>query len=169
MKSLRKIYNIYYDVLNTKDYGIPQNRERLYIIGINKKNQIKKFEFPETKKMKDIKKFIDYNDNSVNNITNSIKNTLSKINKDAVFVDWSHPNNTYPNANKWCPTITTNNTLWCVPKKRKANSKERLKLQDFPENFKQVVSDTQFNKQIGNTMSVNVLQLLLKECLICMY
>ena len=26
-------YNISYKVLNTKDYGIPQNRERLYIVG----------------------------------------------------------------------------------------------------------------------------------------
>jgi DNA (cytosine-5)-methyltransferase 1 len=31
-----KMYNIYHDILNTKDYGIPQNRERIYIIGIRK-------------------------------------------------------------------------------------------------------------------------------------
>lgn len=29
-------YYIYYDILNTKDYGIPQNRPRIYIIGILK-------------------------------------------------------------------------------------------------------------------------------------
>ena len=29
-------YNIYYDILNTIDYGLPQYRERVYIIGIKK-------------------------------------------------------------------------------------------------------------------------------------
>ena len=29
-----KIYNIYHNVLNTKDYGIPQNRERIFIVGV---------------------------------------------------------------------------------------------------------------------------------------
>ena len=27
-------YNVYHDILNTKDYGIPQNRERIFFIGI---------------------------------------------------------------------------------------------------------------------------------------
>lgn len=31
-----KIYNVEWKVLNTKDYGIPQNRERIFIIGIKK-------------------------------------------------------------------------------------------------------------------------------------
>lgn len=30
-------YNIYYDIYNTLDYGLPQNRERIYIIGLDKK------------------------------------------------------------------------------------------------------------------------------------
>lgn len=38
-------YNIYYKVLNTLDYGIPQSRNRIYIVGILKKSD-KKFEFP---------------------------------------------------------------------------------------------------------------------------
>lgn len=46
-------YKNYYQVLNAKDYGVPQNRERIFTISIrNDLNQ--KFEFPE-------KKFI-YND-----------------------------------------------------------------------------------------------------------
>lgn len=36
-------YNIYYKVLNSKDYGIPQNRERLYCLGF--KNRVD-FKFP---------------------------------------------------------------------------------------------------------------------------
>ena len=46
LESLQK-YNIYHQVVNTKDYGIPQNRPRLYIIGILK-NLDNGFEFPST-------------------------------------------------------------------------------------------------------------------------
>ena len=44
-----KIYNVEWKVLNTKDYGIPQNRERVFIVGI-KKSLKKKFEWPKKKK-----------------------------------------------------------------------------------------------------------------------
>jgi site-specific DNA-cytosine methylase len=52
-----------------------------------------------------------------------------------------------------------------VPLGRYANIRERLALQGFPRSFKQVVSDTQLNKQIGNSMSVNVLKAIFKEIL----
>lgn len=47
LKALEEIgYNNYYQVLNSKDYGIPQNRERIFVISI--KNNINKiFSFPE--------------------------------------------------------------------------------------------------------------------------
>src|SRR3989344_3241046 len=37
-------YNINYQIINTQDYGIPQNRERIYIIGTKNK----KFVFPKS-------------------------------------------------------------------------------------------------------------------------
>ena len=43
-------YHIYYKVLNTKDYGIPQNRERVFIIGFKENLNTfiwKKFTFPK--------------------------------------------------------------------------------------------------------------------------
>lgn len=40
-------YNSYWKVLNAKDYGIPQNRERVFIISIRKDVDNGKFEFPE--------------------------------------------------------------------------------------------------------------------------
>jgi DNA (cytosine-5)-methyltransferase 1 len=48
-------YHIYWQVLNTKDYGIPQNRERIFIVGFK---DFKKFRFPKklylNKTLKDI-------------------------------------------------------------------------------------------------------------------
>lgn len=40
-------YNSYYKVLNAKDFGIPQNRERVFIISIRKDLDNGKFVFPE--------------------------------------------------------------------------------------------------------------------------
>ena len=40
-------YNVYYKVLNSKDYGIPQNRERLYLIIILKEYDNGQFKFPK--------------------------------------------------------------------------------------------------------------------------
>lgn len=40
-------YNTYYKVLNAKDYGIPQNRERVYLIIIQKELDNGKFVFPD--------------------------------------------------------------------------------------------------------------------------
>lgn len=51
-------YYIKYKVLNTKDYGIPHNRERIFVLGFLDKKEWLKFEFPKkeklTKSLKDI-------------------------------------------------------------------------------------------------------------------
>ena len=45
-------YNNYYDVLNAKDYGIPQNRERVFTVSIRKDIDKGFFLFPEKQKLK---------------------------------------------------------------------------------------------------------------------
>ena len=51
-------YNNYYSVLNAKDYGIPQNRERIFIVSIRKDLDTHEFTFPDklplTKTLKDL-------------------------------------------------------------------------------------------------------------------
>ena len=51
-------YNTYYKVLNSKHYGIPQNRERIFAVSIRKDIDDGKFKFPEqiplTTRLKDI-------------------------------------------------------------------------------------------------------------------
>lgn len=41
-------YNNYFQVLNAKDYGIPQNRERVFIVSIRKDIDNGEFKFPES-------------------------------------------------------------------------------------------------------------------------
>lgn len=40
-------YHIYFQVLNSKDYGIPQNRERIFIIGFRDEEDAVRFKFPK--------------------------------------------------------------------------------------------------------------------------
>lgn len=51
-------YNNYWQVLNAKDYGVPQNRERVFVVSIRKDVDIKGYKFPEkiplTRKLKDV-------------------------------------------------------------------------------------------------------------------
>lgn len=66
-------YTVFEKVLNTMDYtDVPQNRERIYIIGLLNENDIKNFEIfndiesrikkkDKASRIKDIKKVIDYN------------------------------------------------------------------------------------------------------------
>lgn len=44
-------YNNYYQVLNAKDFGIPQNRERVYIVSIRKDIDKGNFKFPEKEEL----------------------------------------------------------------------------------------------------------------------
>lgn len=39
-------YNVYYKLLNAYDYGVPQNRDRIFIVGIQKKYEARPFQWP---------------------------------------------------------------------------------------------------------------------------
>lgn len=51
-------YNNYWQVLNAKDYGVPQNRERVFVVSIRKDVDAKGYKFPDkiplTKRLKDV-------------------------------------------------------------------------------------------------------------------
>ena len=157
-----KDYAIYYKILNTKDYGIPQNRPRVYIVGLLKKYMKKDFQFPSTTPCK--KHFID-TVNKRDTLSERCNSLFKKIDKPPIFVNLNTLGLNYKNNPKYyCSCLDTLGKIWCYPKHRWATCKEYLCLQGFPKNFKQVVSDSQLKKQIGNSMSVNVLKCLFKEC-----
>ena len=45
-------YNSYYKVLNSKDYGVPQSRDRVFTISIRKDIDKGSFKFPEKQELK---------------------------------------------------------------------------------------------------------------------
>lgn len=166
LHELCPFYEVSWKVLNTKDYGIPQNRERLFIVGIRKDITSPDYHYefpPRVPILNSIHDYIDKSDTHKDPIRQDVLNAgmLDKIPQDAVFVDFAFKKYNYPNSNVLCPCITADSRTWCVPMGRYATPRERLALQGFREGFKQVVSNTQMKKQIGNSMSVNVLKALI--------
>ena len=162
-------YYIDWKILNTKDFGIPQNRERVFIIGTR---MHRTFVWPTPTKMGNIHDYVDWADKkSPKTIAPNIQTYLKVLPKNAVFVDIGRTkskilHNQIPKySHLYTGTVLAKDITWCYPLRRFANVKELLALQGFPKNFKQVVSTTQMKHQIGNSMSVNVLSVVIKNLL----
>lgn len=74
-------YNIQYKVLNSKDYGMPQSRERVFVVGSLENND---FQFPAPVELTSgVQDYIDFREKD--NITNTIFNRYKKIHGDVCF------------------------------------------------------------------------------------
>jgi len=161
-------YDIHYEVMDTKDYGIPQHRERLFIVGIATRiHSTFHFNHIPLKKARPLTEFVDWSEQTKDTIPPFLKRSglLSRIPKRSIFIDIGFTQNNFPHSDEYTPSLTTCGNLWCVPLQRHATVKEMLSLQAFPIDFKQVVSNCQMKKQIGNSMSVNVLEAIFNELL----
>ena len=107
-------YNSYYQVLNAKDYGIPQNRERVYTVSIRKDIDNGNFVFPEKEQLKlrlkdmledevDEKYYL--SDEIVNKYihVNERGNVIGKLDMDK----WQDSMKRIYDTNKYFPTIST--------------------------------------------------------------
>jgi DNA (cytosine-5)-methyltransferase 1 len=154
-------YEVQWKVLNTKDYGIPQNRERIYIVG--SKNE---FEWPSEKEMESLEKYIDHSDQGNQKRSSGCQKIIDRLENNPIYINIGFPNNAHATADKICPTLTTRSShIWNERQNRYANAKEFLMLQGFTLNWCKVVSTTQIRRQLGNSMSVNVLKALLSNLL----
>jgi len=171
LKNLKK-YNIYSKVLNTQDYGLPQNRPRVYIIGIDKKIAgSKHFKFPDPfplkKKVSDLMdKSLKIKENLTPNMINVIRNRVSRKNgntRENYIVNANGSVNGFGSAMKEIsPCLLANAfNFYSTKYKRFLTSREYLRLQGFPDSFISLDDEKITKKQAGNSMSVNVLMLLL--------
>jgi len=160
-------YNIYHDILNTRDYGIPQNRERIFFIGIRKDIQKENMIYttPDKLQIKPLDDFII--DKTISNIRIN-KNGLKIINKFKLSKESLLLNNVIACSGfgnymlNICPTLTCGTVYYLTKYKRYLTPDECLLLQGF-QNFIKVHSNTIMFKQIGNSMSVNVLKVLFQK------
>jgi len=166
-KNKELAYNVSFDMLNTKDYGIPQNRERVFIIGIRKDIQKEPYSTPEKIPMRDLDDFIIDKTICIPNISVSLQKNLHKITNENIY-----KNNhivtpfTYSSImNNISPTLTLSGCkyMFHTTYKRYLTTKECLSLQGFNNSFINVVGDVKLCNQIGNSMSVNVLKALFQK------
>ena len=168
-------YHVKYQVLNAKNYGnIPQNRERIYIVGFQDNYYCHRFTFPSpielTNKLSD---YIDVNHKVANKYYYTANNfkqyadLVKGITKSNTIYQWRR---VYVRENKGnvCPTLTANmgtggHNVPLIKTKygiRKLTPRECFNLQGFPQDFilpnKQ--SNTRLYKEAGNSVVVPVIK-----------
>jgi DNA (cytosine-5)-methyltransferase 1 len=169
-------YHIKVKVLNSVEYGnVPQNRERVYIVGFKSKKQYDAFEFPEPVKLnKTVADILEKDVDEKYYYTNSpLYPELNKtIKKPSVVYQWRR---IYVRENKSgvCPTLTANmgmgghNVPLIRDSKgiRKLTPRECARFQGFPDSYKlpKDFPDTKLYKQFGNSVTTTVIERVAKQ------
>ena len=168
-------YFIKWKVLNGKDYGnIPQNRERIYIVGFDNKEAYDNFEFPEEVKLTTgLQDVIDF-------AAKPEENYYYRAGKQPFFDELKHAVTSQDTVYQWrrqyvrenkngvVPTLTANMgtgghnvplILTDSGEIRKLTPKETFNVQGYPKSFKipDGVSNGQLYKQAGNSVVVPVI------------
>lgn len=186
-------YNNYYKVLNASDYGIPQSRERIFIVSIRKDVDKGTFEFPSPTPLE---KFLgDYMVNDEKDIPEEYWLSPEKISRIANWNCYEKPFKRVYGKKSICGTITTRSGAECGGMKvycndlenthdihqmilmmgkllpfanlRKFMPIEMFRLMGFSDedyyNAERVNSKAQLYKQAGNSICVPVLEAIFKE------
>ena len=156
-------YHLYWKVLNAKEHGVPQNRERVFIIGV-RDDEDNSFRFPIeehlTKRLKDVLEE-DVNDKyllSDKLIKGFIAHSDKHKAKGNGFEFKPKNENDLGNCLRANGALcATDNILKIQSKIRRLTPRECFRLMDFPDSFTWTVSDSQAYKQAGNSIVVNVL------------
>lgn len=127
-------YSFFYKVVKASDYGVPQHRPRLFMVGFKDKSI--DFEFPEPVKL--TMTMDDVFDGKVNK---TVGYTLRVGGRGSGLAD----------RRNW-DTYLVDGVV------RRLSSKEGLRMQGFPDTFEFPVSETQAMKQLGNSVAVPAIQ-----------
>jgi DNA (cytosine-5)-methyltransferase 1 len=158
-------YDVSYGLYNTRDYGLPQNRIRVYFICIRKDLQKRKYIVPGTTRMIPFESILDDTAIHPGKIPSVYRKNIYQIRPRTKIIT---PFNYYAPILDVSPTLLSNcYSFYVIKQNRLLSEKEALRLQGFRATFKQVVSRNQLMKQVGNAMSVNVLKVIIKEALEC--
>jgi len=158
MKTLNDLnYNVSFKILNAINFGLPQKRERVFIVGL--KDNLN-FEWPkENIKMKSLDDILEENVSEKYYASEKIVNKrLAKKDKPNGTTIW-HENiagniGIYPYSCALRAGASYNYLL--VNGERRLTEREMLRLQGFPEEFKIVCNYTQTRKQAGNSLPIPV-------------
>jgi len=170
-ETLEKLgYKVYAKVLNAKDFGVPQNRERIYIIGFL--DHSIKFKFPEPlDKAVTLGDILEKKVDDKYTISDKLWAGHQRRKKEHKAKGNGFGYCIFNKNSEYTSTISAryykDGSEILIEQKgnnpRKLSPREAAKLQGFSNNFKIVVSDTQAYKQFGNSVAVPVIIALAKE------
>lgn len=132
-------YSFFYKVVKASDFGVPQHRPRLYMVGFKNKNI--KFNFPEPTGLK-----MTMSDVFEGKVDKEIGYTLRVGGRGSGIND----------RRNWDSYVVDG-------KVRRLTPKEGLRMQGFPDSFVFPVSEVQAMKQLGNSVAVPAIQAVAKE------
>lgn len=156
-------YTVYAKVLNALDYGVPQKRERIIIVGF-KDNIL--FSFPDPvpsscrKTLKDILEVdVDEKYYVKDRIRESRLMRLKDPNYPKPYI--SHENmagSITPHPYSSCLRAGASANYILINDERRPTEREMLRIQGFPDTFKIVVPYSQIKHQTGNSVAVPVIK-----------
>ena len=180
-------YKIFHAVLNSKDFGLPQNRERIYIVCLRNDIAPENFDFPaptdERYTIRDIlddapipakyyiseryletlRKHRRRHEAAGNGFGYEIKN-LDGVANALVCGGMGRERNLIVDEREHSLTPTTKITGAINSENiRKLTPREWARLQGFGDDFNLPLADTQLYKQFGNTVSINVVEAIAQE------
>lgn len=180
-------YTVFSQILNSKDFGVPQNRERIYLVCFRNDIAPDTFKFPDgTRKDVCIRDILDDAPISPKYYLSDVYlDTLKKhrarheaaghgfgyevrdldgIAGTIVCGGMGRERNLIVDHREHS-MIPVTNIKGDINKDdiRKMTPREWARLQGFPDDYKLVLSDTQLYKQFGNSVTVNVIEAIAKE------
>lgn len=180
-------YQVFFKVLNSKDFGVPQNRERVYIVAFRDDLNVGEFVFPKgTEKKTSIRDILEdapiparyyLSDVYVNTLREHKARHEAKghgfgyeirdldgIAGTIVCGGMGRERNLIIDSRKHSMTPETHiKGVINSEDIRKMTPREWARLQGFPDSYVLPLADTHIYKQFGNSVTVNVIEAIAKE------
>ena len=171
-------YTFFKDVLNAVDYGIPQNRERIYMVCFQNDLKIKDFSFPKAFPLKKhVEDFLLEDESLVENLYISRPDTYfngiadtSYSNKPirlGIVNKGGQGERIYSTKGIAIPLSAYGGGIFAKTggylihgRTRKLHPRECARIMGFPDSYKLCPSSSQAYKQFGNSVVIDVLQLI---------